>query len=279
VKWLVLVTAVLVAALLVMSPPAGLVAPSLHAQTPTSIGVDVVPSGNTATSIGNVQACASAQQGDSFIVDILITVNDLLAWELPVSYNPDVLEVTGRDVQKQFQSANPGSQILDLSDKVPDDDGRYELQAVDTADPPSPDSGNGILARLTLKARGPGISPLGIAPVDLDGDNKPDRGILLRQANGDIAGDVNGDSIFDGPALDAEIRVGQPCPGADSKNTVQTVESGSDQDSDGEATNTGDGAGGADTALIVGAALAAVTGAALLAFLALLLRRRRATPS
>lgn len=271
-KRLALVTPVLVGALLVMSPLAGSpVTLSSHAQAPTSVSVDVIPSGNAATSVGSVQACASAQQGDSFIVDIVISnVKDLLAWEMAVSYNPEVLEVTGRDVERQLQSASPGSQVLDLSDKVPDDDGRYELQAADTADPPSPDSGSGTLARLTLRARGPGISPVSIAPVDLDGDRSPDRGILLREANGEATGDDNGDSLFDGPAHDAEIRVGQPCPGQDSKNVVQTVENGAGQGSAGE------NDGGADTALIVGAAVAGVTGVALLVVLALLFRRRRA---
>ncbi len=274
-KRLALVTPVLGAALAVMSPlTGGPVTFSSHAQAPTSVGVDVIPSGNAATSVGSIQACASAKEGDSFIVDIVISnAGDLLAWGMPVSYNPEVLEVTGRDVERQFQSAGPGSQVLDLSDKVPDDDGRYELQAADTADPPSPDSGSGTLARLTLKARGPGISPVSIAPVDLDNDRSPDRGILLRTASGDIAGDVNGDSIFDGPAHDAEIRVGQPCPGQDSKNIVQTVENGAGQGSAGGA-DTDDG--GADTALIVGAAIAGVAGVALLAVIALLFRRRRA---
>ncbi len=274
-KRLVLVTAVLGTALLVMSPLAGgsLRSP-LSAQAPTSLSVDVIPSGNTATSVGSIQACASATQGDSFIVDIVISnVTDLLAWEIPISYNPEVLEVTGRDVEQQFQSVSPGSQVLDLSDKVPDNDGRYGLQAVDTADPPSPDSGSGTLARLTFKATGPGISPISIAPVDLNDDGKPDRGILLRQANGDAAGDANGDSIFDGPAHDAEVRVGQSCPGPDSKNVVQTVGRGADQGSAGEADT---GGGGAGTALIVGAAVAGVAGVALLVAIALLFRRRRA---
>lgn len=277
-SWASLVTAPIGAGLLVISSLSGATAASpADAQAPTSVSVDVIPSGNTATSVDSIQTCAAAEEGDAFIVDIVIQdMEDLLAWELPVTYDPDVLEVTGRDVTQQFQSANPGSQVLDLSDEVPDGDGRYELQAADTGDPPSPDSGSGTLVRLTLTAIGEGVSPLSIAPVDIDGEGGPDRGILLRASGADgltsIVGDDDGDSIFDGPALDGEIRVGRSCTGADSENVVQTVDGGTDQDTGDD----DDTDGGSGAAVVVAATLAAVAAVAVLAFVVL---RRRAARS
>lgn len=275
-KRLFLGVAGMASALLVMSLAPGNAPLATHAQAPTSVSVDVVPAGNTATTAGTVQACASAKNGDSFIVDIVISdVKDLLAAELAVSYNADVLEVTGRDVQ-QFQAASAGSQVLDLSDKVPDDDGRYEVQSVDTADPLAPDSGSGILASLTLRAKGEGTSPISIAPVDLDGDGTPDRGILMSNANGDAIGDTNGDKRFDGPTKDAEIRVGESCSGADSGNVVQTVPSGSSVPGQTTSANSSTG-GGSDTTVIAGVAAAVIAAVAALVFVAVLMRRRRAS--
>ncbi|MDO8614946.1 MAG: cohesin domain-containing protein [Dehalococcoidia bacterium] len=265
------------AALLVMSLAPGYAPSATEAQAPTSVSVDVVPAGNTAASVGTIQACASAQKGDSFIVNIVISdVKDLLASELAVSYNPDVLEVTGRDVE-QFQAASAGSQILDLSGKVPDDDGRYEIQFVDTADPLAPENGSGILATLTLRAKGDGASPISIAPVDLNGDGKPDRGILLRNAAGDAIGDTSGDSLFDGPAKDAEVRVGESCSGADAGNLVQTVagDSSVPGQTGGSGANSSDG--GTDTTLIAVVAVAVLAAVAVLILVAVLLRRRGAT--
>lgn len=238
--------------------------------------MDVVPAGNTATSAGSVQACASAQNGDSFIVDIVISnVQDLLAAELAVTYNPDVLEVTGRDVE-QFQAASAGSQVLDLSDKVPDDDGRYEIQSVDTADPLAPDSGSGILASVTLRAKAEGVSGISIAPVDLDGNGTPDRGILLRNASGNPIGDTNGDTLFDGPANDAQVRVGEPCSGADANNVVQTVGGSSTSPS---ANGSGASGSGSDTGLIIGVVFGVLAGGAALAAGAFVLLRRRSARS
>src|SRR3990172_7821725 len=120
-----------------------------------------------------------------------------------------------------FQDANKGSKVIDLSEDTPDDDGRYLIQSFDSADPDSPDSGSGVLARLTLKALGPGASPLSVDKADLNSDGRPDQGPILRDVAGDIIGDTDGDALFDGPSKGAEIRVGEPCAGAAAEATVQ----------------------------------------------------------
>ena len=230
-----------------------------------SLGVDVIPPGNDATSLAVVEPCASAQVGDKFEVDLVIQdVADLLAWEIGLSYDPAVLEVQDRDVQ-MFQAANTGSSVLDISGETPDSSGRYTLSAVDTADPSRPDSGSGVLARITFKAIAEGTSPISLEKVDLDGDGTPDQGPFLRAHSGDIIGDDDGDTFFDGPTFDAEIRVGEPCPGA------QGVEG----DQEGPTVRTIDDDSGIGTGVIVAVAggIAALIAAGGLA--AFLIRRRR----
>ncbi|MBI2913406.1 MAG: hypothetical protein HYY03_05750 [Chloroflexi bacterium] len=230
-------------------------------QAPTRLGIDVIPTGSTPTALGQIDSCASAERGDSFDIDLVIeNVTDLLAWEIGISYDPAVLEVEDHDTE-MFQAANPGSEVVDLSATTTGPAGRYLLQSLDTADPPSPDSGSGVLARLTLKAKGAGVSPLKIDKPDLNGDGQPDQGPFLRNADVEPIGDDDGDTFFDGPVSDAEIRVGEPCPGTAAGAEVETV----------------GGDGGIDLALVIagtagGAAILVLAGV----LAALLLRRRRA---
>lgn len=226
------------------------------AQEPTSLSIDVIPTDNTPTSVVQIDSCASAQEGDTFDIDLVIeNVTDLLAWELLISYDPDVLEIRDKDATL-FLGANSGSDVIDLSEATPDGNGLYLLQSFDAAEPDSPDSGSGVLARLQLKAIGSGISPLTIDKPDLDGDGTPDQGPLLRNVAGDIIGDDDGDTLFDGPLSNAEIRVGEACPGEAPGATVLTSDNG-----------------GISLALLIGAI---VGGVAAVILTAIVLMRRRA---
>ncbi|TET53069.1 MAG: hypothetical protein E3J64_04125, partial [Anaerolineales bacterium] len=164
--------ALLTAALLTVAAVAGVIVQGGEstAQTRSSIGVDADPAGNTATSLGPIDSCVSVSTGDTFDVDILITdVVDLLAWEVYFVYDGSIISIVDHDVQ-MFQAANEGSNIFDLSEVLPDLDARYGLAAADLAQPPAPDSGSGVLARLTLKAVGPGLSPASLTPIDINDD-------------------------------------------------------------------------------------------------------------
>lgn len=252
------------AALLVLLGLAQGGAPQLsHAQDATSISIDAIPEGDTPASVATIETCASAQEGETFDVDLVIeNVADLLAWEITVSYGPDVLEVRDSDVE-MFQATNEGSQVLDLSEPTPDDDGSYILQSVDAADPASPDSGSGVLARITFKAVGTGTSILSVGKTDLNDDGTLDRGPFLRDVAGEVIGDEDGDTLFDGPVNDAEIRVGEPCPGQATAAAVRLSE----------------GDGGASVALVVGLALGGLAIVALVATAVVFFRRRaRAAP-
>jgi hypothetical protein len=182
------------------------------AQEPASLAVDTDPAGNTPTSVGTVQRCLSVSVGESFQIDIAaMDVVDLLAWEVHLIYDPSVLTLESRDVQ-MFLAANTGSNVFDASDAPPGREGRYRVAAADIADPPAPDSGAGVLARLSFKALAPGVSSAAIPRLDTDGNGTVDFGPILTDAAGHRIGDDDGDSYFDGLAADAWVAVGSPCP-------------------------------------------------------------------
>lgn len=240
----------------VLQPTAG------AAQTAApSLGVDADPTGNTATSLGTLESCVAIKTGDTQEIDIYVKgVEGLLAWEAPLEYDPAVLEIVERDV-KLFQAANEGSAVQDVSEELPDKDGRYLLAAFDSADPDSPDSGSGALARVTVKAIGPGVSEVALPLTDLNGDEAPDKGPFMRSVGGEPIADTNGDTLFDGQITGAQVAVDESCSGMPLPGTTPTAQPAGDGD-------------GVSTTLIAG--LAAGGGALLLLGLAgLWLRSRR----
>lgn len=183
------------------------------AQVSVSIGVDVDPAGNTASSLGPIDSCVSVSTGDTFQVDLFVTdVVDLLAWEAYFAYDMTIVNVLDGDVM-MFQAANLGSNVFDVSESLPDIDGWYRLAAVDLAEPPAPDSGSGVLARVTLKAVGAGVSPARLSPIDVNGDGTIDLGPFLNDSDGNSIGDLDGDGFFDRPIANAQIAVDTACPG------------------------------------------------------------------
>jgi hypothetical protein len=184
------------------------------AEVSVSIGIDADPAGNTSSSLGAIDTCISVSTGDAFQVDLFVTdVVDLLAWEAYFVYDVTIVDIVDRDVM-MFQAANPGSNVFDVSEGLPDIDGWYGVAAIDIADPPAPDSGSGVLARLSLKAVRAGISPASLSPIDVNNDGKLDLGPSLKDFNGDSIDDADGDGFFDGPISNAQIAVDSPCPGS-----------------------------------------------------------------
>lgn len=182
------------------------------AQEGLAVGVDANPSGNTATSLGAIDQCVSVTKGDTFKLDVFITnVDNLLAWETYFSFDGSIVNVTDLDVQL-FQAANANSDVFNASESLPSSGGLYRLGAIDFGQPPSPDSGSGVLARLTLKAVGAGISPAILLTLDADNDGKPDLGTRLKDPQERSLGDSNGDGIYDGTVFNAQIAVDRDCP-------------------------------------------------------------------
>jgi hypothetical protein len=211
---LMLASAALAGVVLALAASAGGVLTRGHsaAQEAVTIGVDADPTGNTATSLGPIDSCLSVSTGDTFQVDIFVSdVVDLLAWETYLVYDMSVINIDSRDVM-MFQAANEDSNVFDVSEALPDIDGRYGVAAVDLADPPAPDSGSGVLARLTLKAVGAGVSPLSLSGIDINGDGTIDLGPFLTNIDAESIADLNDDGFFDGRIANAEITVGGACP-------------------------------------------------------------------
>ena len=206
-----------------------------------SIGVDVNPAGNTATSLGTIDDCRQVSTGQTFEVDIYITgVTDLLAWQVPLVYDPSVLNVTGCDVE-QFLAADPDSQVFESCKAVPVEGpyGLYVVGAADTADPTPEHSGEGVLARLTLQAVGPGLSAVSLPSLK-------DHGPTLKDVDGQSLGDANQDGLFDGPAFQAQIAVDQPCgPDADGDGWADEIDNCPQVSNPSQEDTDGDGLGNA----------------------------------
>ena len=182
------------------------------AQETVTLVVDADPDGNTATSLGPADECVAVRSGDSVQVDVVVTdVTDLLGWEAYAIYDGSVLKLTDRDV-KLFLAANAGSNVFDASDAPANANGRYHVGGADIADPPVPDSGSGVLARLTFDALSSGVSLISLRRLDSTGDGRPDVGPILTAVNGQRLGDSDGDTYFDGPTADAWIAVDGDCP-------------------------------------------------------------------
>jgi hypothetical protein len=139
-----------------------------QASPDVTLGVDVDHTGNTATSLGSIEASRTVACGETFEMDIFIQdVADLLTWLVGLDYDPSVVRITERDVQ-MFQAANAGSDVRDQSGGdeglASGWGGYYEVAAADAGEPREDvaDSGSGVLARLTVAAVGAGTSPLNV---------------------------------------------------------------------------------------------------------------------
>ena len=200
---------------------AGVPSPA-HAAGP-SFSIDAGIDGNSATAVGKIENCVAVKTGDRFQMDIVVQdISDLLAWEIPIDYKPAVVTVVDQDV-KLFQQANANSSVLDLSARLPDDSGFHAIAAFDSADPASPDSGSGVLARVTFEAVGAGDSPIRFGNRDYDSNGMLDRGSLIRDKDTNIIGDSNKDTYFDGARNDAEVVVDGNCPSGSVVAKASTV--------------------------------------------------------
>jgi hypothetical protein len=167
-----------------------------------TMGIDDDPSGNTATSLGTIDASRTVACGETFEMDLFIQdVGGLLAWSVSLGYDPSVLRITGQDVQ-MFQAANAGSDVRDRSLGDPAlaggwGGGYYDVAAAEVAEPREnvADSGSGVLARLTVAAVGVGNSPISLWDPRL--------------------WHWNGSSIGVGSTSGAEVTVVGPCQDVD----------------------------------------------------------------
>ncbi len=188
----------------------GAPAPSSHAQSGASvhiIAIDADPAGNTATSLGPLNACVRTEPGANVTVDLIADavpgppdVNGIVGFEISVDYSAALLKVSAYDYEFLLAASGDFEPFEALGDAVPDTDGRLNISVADlaagTAASPA-EVGPGVLARIALSARAAGIAT--VAPV-FDSDHYP----TIINAQNDVT-DV--DSI-----AGVQIAIGRDCP-------------------------------------------------------------------
>jgi len=206
------------------------------AQGELTMGLDMNPEGNTATSLAARDSCRSISSGDQFQVDVFATnVKDLAAWQADLLYDASIVNIVAVEVSGLFQAQN-GDQVIDGSpEPLPDNDGARLVSGLDLG--PN-DSGSGVLERITVKAVSAGTTDL-----TLDGP------ILAAAASegssGGGIGDTNGDGLFDGPLAQGLVAVGQPCPAGGQSGTVTSPPPTSGETSSPDSDQTGPSGGAA----------------------------------
>lgn len=182
-----------------------------NAQTVTAVGLDARTRGNSAESLGIIDGCTAVAVGDTFPVDVFVTsVENLLGWEVYIQYDRLRLQVVERDVAL-FLSNEPASNVIDVSDPLPNRNGLYRVAAADIANPVALESGSGVLARLTFQAKTNGATPVSLAFLDYNNDDVYDLGPRLIGPKGSELGDTDGDGFFDGPVGSGRVVVGSSC--------------------------------------------------------------------
>ncbi len=159
----------------------------------------------------SVEDCTEVDSGESFQLEIRVAdVSGLAAWEVYFAYDPSILEVIGKDV-RLFLAQRANSNVFDFSDPVPNDDGLYRLGAADLGMGDTAESGSGVLARITLRAKAKGVSPAAIYRGDVNGDTVLDLGPTLTGGSGVHIDDADGNGIFDGPIVSGQVAVDRRC--------------------------------------------------------------------
>ncbi|HUF54309.1 MAG TPA: dockerin type I domain-containing protein [Dehalococcoidia bacterium] len=151
-----------------------------------TVAIDMDPNNtpaNTATSYGTVENCGEVTTGNTTIIDVIVdevppyngTNGGIVGVEFTLNYDPTKVHVVAKDYF--FLLAANGITPIDFSDDTsdpfPDDDGTYTLAVVDFG-AGAPESGVGVLGRVTLQGVGSGTSPLTLSGIALtDGGFEP----------------------------------------------------------------------------------------------------------
>ena len=183
------------------------------AQSGPELAIDADATGNTPTSLGQRDVCIEVKSGDTFDVDVTMqNIEELIAFEAYVKLDVSMVNVMDRDASLFLSSASE-TEAFDLSESVPetsDENGLFRVGAgITTGDGVTSASGSGVLARLNLRAVGPGVSVLSARPVERDVGTIA---ATFTSVDDTHIGDSDGDSFFDGSILDALVAVDQNCP-------------------------------------------------------------------
>lgn len=170
---------------------AGAVVSAALAQTGSSIqlvAIDADSSGNTATSLGALNACKRTEPGQSITVDLVAdavpTDRGIIGFEVNIEYTPDIIELSAVDNEFLLAAVGEFEPFEGLSQTLPDTDGRYlisvaDLQSNEAGAGNNIESGPGVLSRITFTAKAAGIAtvgplfdPPGAYPTVIDKNNE-----------------------------------------------------------------------------------------------------------
>src|SRR2546427_42565 len=134
------------------------------------LGIDADPHGNTATFVGPIDGCARAEAGSTFDIDYVVEAipqeRPMIGYDAEIRYDQALLEVVKVDYQLLLAAAGTYSPLASLTDSVPDFDGKFRVSVLDTASSTEPEanveSGPGVLARVTFRAKASGVSKIAI---------------------------------------------------------------------------------------------------------------------
>ena len=169
------------------------------------VAVDADITGNTATSLGPLNACTRVEPGKSVTLDLVVDAvpasRGVIAYQINIEYDPAVLQVTQANNEMLLAATGSYEPFEGLSEPLPDTDGNYLIIIADLASGvvgDNTESGPGVITRLTFKAKASGLST--VAPVFNPPNEYP---ALIDTQNTTIGVDTIGA---------ASVAVGQDCP-------------------------------------------------------------------
>ena len=146
---------------------------------------------------------SGAQIAVDYVVDSIPQDRPLIGFEAEMRYDPQLLEVVDADYNFLLAAVGTHTPFTGQSDQVPDSDGSFRMQVLDTASMTDPEAnverGAGVLARLTLRAKTAGLAALSLT-VSRDPLVYP---TML---------DTQNELIFVDRVGSASLAVGQDCP-------------------------------------------------------------------
>ena len=197
------------------------------ASTGPTLSVDTGTSDNTRDFVGTIEPCVSvAGPGTQFTIDVVIeNVQSLSGFEADLFYNAGVVTVTGANASYKMQTGF----FFDLSDPVPDDDGRYHILLSTSGQA----SGEGIIIRLTLTGDANGTTELNLANVK------------MKDYNNNYVQPSDSNGWYIGPVNDGAAVIGGSCADADADGVPDASDNCPLTPNPGQADYDGDGAGDA----------------------------------
>ena len=108
--------------------------PLAEAAPGTDVGIDVDPTGNTATSLGTIESCISVTPGQQFSIDVFVTEiplgDDLAGFNYEINFDDSRVGIIAQN-HNQLLASTSGSSVIDLSEAVPDTVSHHAVLAAD----------------------------------------------------------------------------------------------------------------------------------------------------